>query len=68
MIAADYGARKVALAALATGYGRLPISDFATGIRAIYHQQFFPIKEVVIVVRNSEDALELRELLRHSLS
>lgn len=62
-VAAQRGARTVALAALATGYGRLPVSDFADGARAVFSHSFHPVEEVVIVVRQQEDAMRLRDLL-----
>ena len=57
--AADCGARVVALTALATGYGRLSIGQFAQGLLAVVAEDFPPIRDVVVGVRASDDVLEL---------
>jgi O-acetyl-ADP-ribose deacetylase (regulator of RNase III) len=61
-MAAGYGARRVALAALATGFGRLSLSEFAKGIRLLLVQEFPPIDEVCICLL--ED-YRVRELAGH---
>lgn len=62
-VAASLGAAKVALAALATGYGRLPIADFARGLAPLLHLEFPPVAEVVVCLRDSGDAEELAAAL-----
>ena len=47
-MAAEKEARKVALTALATGFGRLTFAEFAEGIRPLLSESFPPINEVVI--------------------
>ena len=47
-MAAEKGARKVALTALATGFGRLTFAEFAQGIRPLLAENFSPVNEVVI--------------------
>jgi O-acetyl-ADP-ribose deacetylase (regulator of RNase III) len=61
--AADCGARVVALTALATGYGRLSIGQFAQGLPDVIAEDFTPISEVIIGVRGSEDVLELSRVV-----
>lgn len=47
-MAADHGARRVALTALATGFGRLSLGEFAAGIRGLMGREFPPVNEVCI--------------------
>jgi O-acetyl-ADP-ribose deacetylase (regulator of RNase III) len=47
-IAAEHGASRVALTALATGYGRLTLAQFAEGIRPLL-QNAFPLVEQVVI-------------------
>ena len=54
-MAAGLGARRVALTALATGYGKLTMRQFAEGIAPLTRVDFPPIHEVVICVRNVND-------------
>ena len=61
-MAAGYAARRVALAALATGFGHLTLAEFADGIRPLFGQAFPPIDEVCICLR--ED-YRVRELAQH---
>lgn len=58
-MAASLGAAKVALTALATGYGRLPVADFASGLAPALDLEFPPVTEVVVCLRDSGDAEEL---------
>lgn len=58
-LSASLGARKVALTALATGYGRLPLSAFAAGIAPLLGQDFPPVEEVAVCLRNADDAEEV---------
>lgn len=58
-LAAASGARRVALTALATGFGRMSIQDFSEGIRPLLMREFPPIEEVVIVVQNEAKCQEL---------
>jgi O-acetyl-ADP-ribose deacetylase (regulator of RNase III) len=55
-MAASLGAAKVALTALATGYGRLPVADFARGLAPLLHLKFPPVTEVVVCLRDLDDA------------
>jgi O-acetyl-ADP-ribose deacetylase (regulator of RNase III) len=61
-MAASYGARRVALAALATGFGHLSLAQFADGVRPLLRQDFPPIDEVCICLL--ED-YRVRELAQH---
>ncbi|HEY1662672.1 MAG TPA: macro domain-containing protein [Verrucomicrobiae bacterium] len=47
-MAMNLNAQKVALTALATGFGDLSLIDFADAIRPLFARDFFPIKEVCI--------------------
>ena len=57
------GAKRVALAAIATGYGRLPLAEFARGIQPILNNDFPPIEQVVLCLRKKEAVEELGQLL-----
>jgi O-acetyl-ADP-ribose deacetylase (regulator of RNase III) len=57
--AAGLEAQTVALTAIATGYGRLPWTEFASGLSDVVQQEFPPIKRVVIGVRSQDAADEL---------
>jgi O-acetyl-ADP-ribose deacetylase (regulator of RNase III) len=61
--AAEKGARKVTLAALATGFGRLSFAEFAAGIRPLLGVTFSPITEVVICLLLDFEVAELRRQL-----
>lgn len=62
-MSASHQARRVALTALATGYGRLPMKDFASGVAPLLKSEFHPIEEVVICVRKEEQRAELARVL-----
>src|SRR5262249_55746253 len=55
-VAASLGASRVALTALATGYGRMSITDFARGLASLLSAEFPPVAEVVICLRSPGDA------------
>lgn len=59
--AAALNARIVALTALATGYGRMPMTQFAESIRPLLNREFPPIQEIVICVRAAEEKMVLEE-------
>ena len=61
--AAGRGARTVALTALATGYGRLSIGQFAQGLTGVIAEDFPPISDVIVGVRGSDDVLELSRIV-----
>ena len=63
MLAAALGAKRVALTALATGYGRLSMTQFGKGIAPLIGREFLPVEEIVICVRNEEDKLRLATAL-----
>jgi O-acetyl-ADP-ribose deacetylase (regulator of RNase III) len=65
-MAASLGAGKVALAALATGYGRVSIQDFARGLAPLLGLEFRPVAEVVVCLRDRGDAELLSEALAAS--
>ena len=54
-MAATLGAQRVALTALATGYGRLPMRQFAEGVAPVMNAEFFPLSEVVVCVRHESE-------------
>jgi O-acetyl-ADP-ribose deacetylase (regulator of RNase III) len=55
-LAASLGAAKVALVALATGYGRMPVADFARALAPVLALEFPPVAEVVVCLRDRDDA------------
>jgi O-acetyl-ADP-ribose deacetylase len=61
-MAAGYGAKRVTLAALATGFGHLSLAEFGDGIRPLLAQEFPPIDEICICLL--ED-YRVRELAGH---
>lgn len=61
-VCAQYKTRKVALTALATGFGRLTLAQFATGIRPLLRETYGGIDEVVICLLLD---FEVAELVRH---
>ena len=61
--AQSYSARKIALTALATGYGNLSLEDFARGIRPIMSEQFPPIEEARVCLLEDYRVRELAEHL-----
>jgi O-acetyl-ADP-ribose deacetylase (regulator of RNase III) len=62
-MAATYGARRVALAALATGFGHLSLAEFAKGVRPLVAQEFPPVEEVCICLLEDYRVRELAEHL-----
>lgn len=58
-IAADIGAKKVALTALATGFGKLTFDEFAQGVRPLLNESISPINEVAICILLDFQALDL---------
>ena len=65
-LAASLGAARVALVALATGYGRLSIVDFGRGLGSLLHREFAPVAEVVVCLRDRDDADSLSAVLAAS--
>lgn len=61
--AAALAANTVALTAVATGYGRMSIPDFAAGLRRVIGEAFPPVDRVTIGLRSRFDAEELRALM-----
>ena len=62
-MAAEHNAKKVALTALATGFGRLTFAEFAQGVRPLLEEQFMPIEEVVICLLLDFEVVELARQL-----
>lgn len=58
--AAGLGARTVALTALATGYGRMRMADFARALAAAVRDREWGIEELRVVVRHEGEAETLR--------
>jgi O-acetyl-ADP-ribose deacetylase (regulator of RNase III) len=61
--AAARAAHTVALTAVATGYGRMSIPDFAEGLRQVMGEPFPPLERVTIGLRSREDVEELLALV-----
>lgn len=62
-MAMNLNAQKVALPALATGFGNLTLKDFADAIRPLLHRDFPPIKEVCICLMEDYRVAELADYL-----
>ena len=60
---AGVGARRVALTALATGYGRYPMGRFAEAVRGLMAKTFPPVESVEIRLQNELDVDTLRSAL-----
>ena len=65
-LTASLGASKVALAALGTGYGRLSLADFARGLLPLLSLELPPLAEVVVCLRDRDDAEALSTALAAS--
>ncbi|HET6248757.1 MAG TPA: macro domain-containing protein [Tepidisphaeraceae bacterium] len=63
-MSANLSAKRVALAALATGYGRMSMKQFAEGIAPLIGSPHLPIDDVTICVRTAADAEELANALK----
>lgn len=61
--AAVLGARSVALPAVGTGYGRLPLAEFSKGVMNVMKASIPPLERVVLGLRSEYDAEELRDLI-----
>lgn len=53
--AAEIGAERVALAALATGYGRRPIEFFAAAVNKVIDEDFAPLRRIVVGLRSRHE-------------
>ena len=62
-LAAGFAARRVALAALATGFGHLSLAEFAEGIRPLMAGDFPPVEEVYICLLEDYRISELARYL-----
>lgn len=58
--AAEFGAESVAVAALATGYGRKPIEFFAAAVNRVITEDFAPVRRVVVGLRSRHEVDDLR--------
>jgi O-acetyl-ADP-ribose deacetylase (regulator of RNase III) len=67
IMAASVGAERVALTALATGYGRLSMRQFAEGIAPLIESSFLAIQEVILCVRNDADLMDLIDVFPASV-
>jgi O-acetyl-ADP-ribose deacetylase len=61
--AASLDARSIALPALATGYGRLPMEDYALALSEATGREYPPIEEVRVVLRDEDDVRLVRSVL-----
>jgi O-acetyl-ADP-ribose deacetylase (regulator of RNase III) len=58
-MAAGIGARRVALTALATGFGRLSMEKFAEGILPLRAAHYPPVEQVVVCVKSADECERL---------
>lgn len=61
-MADELRASKVALAAIATGYGRLSLEEFAAGIRPLMDLPYPNLTETVVCLRKQDDIDTLSEI------
>jgi O-acetyl-ADP-ribose deacetylase (regulator of RNase III) len=61
-MSAELGARTVALTALATGFGKLSLAEFAEGVRPLASEEFPPVEQVAICLQLD---FQIAELSRH---
>lgn len=66
--AAALGARTVAMPAVATGYGRLPMADFAEALAGALEGEYPPAEELRVVLRDAEDVAAVRSAVERSSS
>ncbi len=64
LMAGEMGARKVALTALATGFGNLSLEEFAAAIRPLMAVDFSPVSEVCLCLMEDYRASALAGFLR----
>jgi O-acetyl-ADP-ribose deacetylase (regulator of RNase III) len=62
-IAAKHQVRTIAAVALATGYGRMPMIDFAVGLRPLLRRDFPPVEQVTLCLTKRDKFDELAALL-----
>jgi O-acetyl-ADP-ribose deacetylase (regulator of RNase III) len=62
-MARTLGARDVSLTALATGFGRLKMREFAEGIKPLAHASFDPVERVIVCVRKESERDEIAAAL-----
>lgn len=67
-LAARFEAHTVAAAALATGYGRMPMIDFAVGLKPLLRRTYAPVEQVTLCLSNREKYEELASLLPELLA
>ncbi len=62
-LAIKYGAPTVAAAALATGYAKMPMVDFAVGLKPLLKREYRALEQVTICMTNQTKVEELAGLL-----
>lgn len=65
-LAAEAGAKTVAMPALATGYGHLTMPEFARGLRAALLKQYGSIEELRVVLTNEKNLSEVKSVLNET--
>ena len=67
VIASELSAKTVALTAIATGYGKMSMADFAAGVQPVTTMEFKPIENVDICLMKSHAVTELASLIPGAL-
>jgi O-acetyl-ADP-ribose deacetylase (regulator of RNase III) len=62
--ARDFGAKTIAMPALATGYGHLSMREFAEALRRAAKADWTPIERLALVLRTNENADIARQALK----
>lgn len=67
-MAAGFGARRVTLTALATGFGHLSLAEFAAGLSPLMNEAFPPMEEVCLCLMEDYRVSELANHLPGAIS
>jgi len=62
-MAAQLNAKTVAMTAIATGYGRMSISDFGSAVLPVTLLDFQPVENIVICMQKLDAVIELAAML-----
>lgn len=61
--AGKLGAKSAAVVALATGYGRLDMNEFALGLREAIKRDYAPLEAATVIVHRHDEVAVVRDVL-----